>query len=176
MILFYGRTYCAAKKNAIYYLQTIILNNFKMSVKESKEKCIFCKILDGKAPASVIYEDDQVAVFVDLFPVNEGHLLIIPKYHTPYMKDVQPATLQHMITIAQKMNAALRASDLPCEGVNLFMADGEIAGQEVFHSHLHVIPRFTGDGFGFRYDKARHFRQSERTRMDEIAAELKDKL
>lgn len=145
-----------------------------MSTKESKENCVFCKILAGESPVSMIYEDEQLAVFVDLFPVNEGHLLVIPKYHAPYMKDVQAETLQHMISIAQKMNAALRVSGLPCEGVNLFMADGEVAGQEVFHSHLHVIPRFQGDGFGFRYDRARHFRQSDRSRMDEIAEVLKN--
>lgn len=147
-----------------------------MSTKESKENCVFCKILAGDLPVSMIYEDDQVAVLVDLNPVNEGHLLIIPKYHAPYMKEVQPSTLEHMIKIAQKMNAALRASDLPCDGVNLFMADGEEAGQEIFHSHLHVIPRFSGDGFGFRYDKTRHFVRSNRERMDEIAEELKNRL
>lgn len=147
-----------------------------MSIKESQENCVFCKILAGQSPVSMIYEDDQVSVFVDLFPVNEGHLLVIPKYHAPYMKDVKPGTLQHMMLIAQQMNAALRASDLPCQGVNLFVADGETAGQEVFHCHLHVIPRFENDGFGFRYDRARHFRQSQRVRMDEIANELKNKL
>ena len=147
-----------------------------MTTKESKDQCVFCKILAGQLPVSMIYEDEQLAVFVDLYPVNEGHLLIVPKYHAPYMKDVDTATLQHMMAVAQKMNAALRASGLPCEGVNLFLADGETAGQEVFHSHLHVIPRFREDGFGFRYDKARSFRKSNRQRMNEIAETLKSRL
>lgn len=147
-----------------------------MTAKESKDQCVFCKILAGQLPVSMIYEDEQVAVFVDLYPINEGHLVIVPKYHAPYMKDVDTATLQHMMAIAQKMNAALRASGLPCEGVNLFLADGETAGQEVFHSHLHVIPRFREDGFGFRYDKTRSFRKSNRQRMNEIAEKLKNRL
>ena len=84
-----------------------------MAEKESPNNCVFCKILTNQLPVSMIYEDDQVAVFVDLYPVNEGHLLIIPKYHAPYMKDVQPATLQHMMAIAQKMNADAIISDVP---------------------------------------------------------------
>lgn len=144
--------------------------------KEAIENCVFCKILDGKISVSMIYEDEKVAVFVDIQPVNEGHLLIIPKYHASYMKDVDTDTLQHIMVIAQKMNAALRASTYKCEGVNLFLADGEAAQQEVFHFHLHVYPRFKGDGFGFKYDKSKHFIVAERVKMNEIAAELKAKM
>jgi len=147
-----------------------------MTDKTAKEHCIFCKILAGESPVSTIYEDKKVAVIVDLFPVNEGHLLIIPKYHAPSMKDVDVNTLQHIMALAAKMNEAIRASKYPCEGVNLLVADGEAAGQEVFHFHLHVFPRFKGDGFGFKYDKSKNFIQSKRERMDEIAAELKNML
>lgn len=145
-------------------------------MKEAKENCIFCKILAGEAPVSMIYEDEKVVVFVDLRPVNDGHLLIVPKYHAPYMKDVDADTLQHMMVIAQQTNAALRRSKYRCEGVNLFLADGEAAQQEVFHAHLHVIPRFKGDGFGFRYDRSKHFIVAERHKMDEIAEDLKAQL
>lgn len=147
-----------------------------MLPKEAKENCVFCKIIAGKIPSSVIHEDEQVIVIVDLNPINEGHLLVIPKYHAPYMKDVEPETLKHMMGVAQQMNAALRKTTLLCEGVNLLMADGESAGQEVFHSHLHVYPRFKGDKFGIRSDKNKHFIQSGRERMNEIAAELKEQL
>lgn len=143
-----------------------------MSAKAAKENCVFCKILNGELPVSMIYEDDIVSVFVDLYPVNEGHLLVVPKYHAPYMKDVDADTLQHIMLVASKMNEALRRSKYRCEGVNLFVADGEAAHQEVFHFHLHVYPRFFGDGFGFRYDRNRHFIQSDRTRMNEIAKEI----
>ena len=145
-------------------------------MKESPQHCTFCKILRGELPGSVIYEDDKIMAIVDLYPVNEGHLLIIPKVHAPYMKDVAPETLQHMMLVAQQINAALRSSGLPCEGVNLLLADGEVAGQEIFHCHLHLIPRFATDGFGFRYDRSRSFRQASRGRMDEIAARVKARL
>jgi diadenosine tetraphosphate (Ap4A) HIT family hydrolase len=111
-------------------------------------------------------------VIVDLCPINEGHLLIIPKIHASDMADIDPDTLAHMMRLAQRMNAALRKSSYKCEGVNLFLADGEAAGQEVFHCHLHVYPRFKGDGFGFRSVKGKHFIQQERARMDAVAQEL----
>jgi histidine triad (HIT) family protein len=145
-------------------------------MKESEDNCIFCKILKGESPVSMIYEDEKVAVFVDLQPVNEGHLLIIPRLHAPYMQDVDTETLKHIIEIAKRMNKALRDSKYKCEGVNLFVADGEAAHQEVFHFHLHIYPRFKGDGFGFKYDKAKHFVKASRQKMDEIAKELKEKM
>lgn len=138
--------------------------------------CVFCKILAGELAVSTIYEDDKIIVIVDLYPVNKGHLLIIPKVHAPEMKDVDTATLQHMMAVAQQMNAALRASKYPCEGVNLFLADGAAAMQEVFHCHLHVFPRYKGDGFGFKYKKSRQFVKLQRSEMDDIAEELKSKL
>ncbi len=140
------------------------------------ESCTFCQIINRELPASIIHEDEKVIVIVDLYPVNEGHLLIIPKVHNSEMRAVNSETLQHAMQLAQQMNVALRKSNIPCDGVNLFVADGEAAGQEIFHFHLHVFPRFIGDGFGFRYDRARHFKKSQRIRMDEIAAELKIKL
>lgn len=141
-------------------------------MKEAKENCVFCKILAGELPASMIYEDNRVAVFIDLYPVNEGHLLVVPKYHAPYMKDVDTDTLQHIMKIAKAMNEALRKTT-GCEGVNLFVADGEAAHQEVFHFHLHLYPRFTGDGFGFRYNPSIHFKELPRNRMDELAQQIK---
>jgi len=140
------------------------------------ENCVFCQILKGELPGSMIHEDDNIAVFVDLYPINEGHLLIIPKYHAPYMKDVDTVTLQHMMVMAAKLNAALRQSGYQCEGVNLIAADGAAANQEVLHFHLHVIPRFKGDGFEFKHDNQRNFRRSERDRMNDIATTLKKQL
>ncbi len=138
--------------------------------------CTFCKILRGELPGSIIHEDDLVIVIVDLFPVNEGHLLVIPKIHAAEMSEVDSDTLAHIMRLAQKLNLALRRSSLACDGVNLLLADGEAAMQEIFHFHLHLIPRYYNDGFGFRYDRQRHFREMNRARMDEIAEELKSKL
>lgn len=141
-------------------------------MKEDPSNCIFCEIFASRSPVSMIWEDDHVAVFVPFKPVNRGHALVVPKAHTPYLADLDRDLAAHIMQIAQRTSAAIRASDLKCEGINLFLADGESAGQEVFHFHLHVYPRFSDDGFGFKYD-ARHFADVERGEMNRIAALIK---
>jgi diadenosine tetraphosphate (Ap4A) HIT family hydrolase len=125
--------------------------------------CIFCAIIAGKSPASLFYEDDTVIGLMDIAPVTPGHALIIPKKHTAYLTDLDEETGRHMWTIAQRTAAALRKSGLRCEGVNLFLADGEAAFQEVFHVHLHVFPRFKGDSFKIDADWGK---RPERVELD----------
>ena len=112
--------------------------------------CVFCEILAGRAEASVVHEDGQVLAFMDIRPLTPGHLLVIPKQHAPDLASLDPAYGGPLFTVAQRMAAALRASPLKPAGVNFFLADGVAAGQEVFHVHLHVLPRTPGDGFGLR--------------------------
>ena len=128
-----------------------------------------CRIVAGIAEASVVYEDDRVLAFCDLNPVNPGHLLIIPKVHGVGLVDLDESDGSRMFMVAQRLAAAVRGSGLRCEGVNLFLADGEAAGQEVFHVHLHVFPRYVGDRF--RLDFVR-WRASRRD-LDEIAARVR---
>lgn len=109
--------------------------------------CIFCQIISGGAEASFVFEDDVVVAFMDYQPVTPGHLLVVPREHLPYLADIPPETAAHMFRVGQQLAAALRGSGLPCEGVNLFYADGEAAFQEVFHGHLHVFGRTPNDGF-----------------------------
>lgn len=85
-------------------------------MKESKSNCIFCKILKGDSLVSMIYEDDKIAVFPPLGPVNKGHLLIIPKKHSPYMENVDEKTLSKIMLMAQRLNKALRESKYKFEG------------------------------------------------------------
>jgi histidine triad (HIT) family protein len=105
----------------------------------------------------MVWEDDLVAVFVVLRPVNLGNVVVVPKAHLPYLANLDDELAMHVMRVAKRVASAIRGSGAPCEGINLFLADGEAAGQEVFHFHLHVYPRFKGDGFGFKYDPARHF-------------------
>jgi histidine triad (HIT) family protein len=135
--------------------------------------CIFCSILSGKAPASFIYRDDVVAAFMDIQPVNLGHVLIVPIRHAQLMADVRAEEAAAMMRVAHETTAALRASTLQCEGVNYFLADGEAAMQEVFHAHLHVFPRFKGDGFGLRLSDEYYTRRPPRPELDEQATELR---
>ena len=109
--------------------------------------CIFCRIIAGSAPASFVHEDEEVVAFMDINPVAPGHLLVVPRRHLPDLADVPPDLASRMFLLAQELAAALRATDLRTEGINLFYADGAAALQSIFHSHLHVIPRYAGDGF-----------------------------
>jgi histidine triad (HIT) family protein len=112
--------------------------------------CIFCQIVEGRAEASLVYRDNRVTGFLDIRPVNPGHLLVIPNEHCPALADLDPAVGAAMFVAAQRLGAALRDSGIRCQGLNFYLADGTAAGQEVLHIHLHIVPRFTGDGFGIR--------------------------
>lgn len=137
--------------------------------------CIFCNIVQGNAPASFVYADNRVAAFMDIQPVNAGHLLVIPRAHASHLADLDPDTGGHMFRVGRDLAGALGASGVRCEGVNLFLADGEAAGQEVCHVHLHVIPRFRGDGFGFRFGPDYGF-VPERDNLDQTAAAIRKAL
>ncbi len=102
--------------------------------------------------------------------MNPGHAIIIPKRHAAYLAEMDEETGRHLWTVAQRTAAALRASGVRCEGVNLFLADGEAAFQEVFHVHLHVFPRYTGDAFRMIADWE-NFRP--RDELDSVAADLR---
>ena len=141
----------------------------------NEEECNFCKLINRELPISVIYEDEKASSFMDIQPINPGHLLIIPKTHVKCLKDLKPEIGGHMFKTAMRMSKALRASDIRCEGVNLLLADGEVAGQDVFHVHLHVIPRFRGDGFGFKLDECYHI-LPDREELDKIAEKIRARI
>lgn len=135
--------------------------------------CIFCEILAGRLPASVVLRDGRCAAFMDIQPINAGHVLVVPDEHAACLADLPVDTGAHMFRTAQKVASALYESGLDCEGVNLFLADGEAAGQEVFHVHLHVLPRFAGDGFGLRLGPDYEIRP-EREELEETAKRIRD--
>jgi diadenosine tetraphosphate (Ap4A) HIT family hydrolase len=136
--------------------------------------CVFCKIVAGEAAASIIHRDEHVFAFMDVSPVVEGHVLVIPTHHTPDLAGVTDDAGARMFALGRRVAASLRASGLPCEGVNFFLADGVAAGQTVFHSHLHVIPRVRGDGLGFRHGLGRG--RMSRLELDELASRLAARL
>ena len=109
--------------------------------------CLFCGIAAGDVERSLVYEDDVSAVVMDIMPVNRGHALVLPKRHATDLAELDEDVGGHLFKVGMRTAATLRRSGLPCEGVNVWVADGEAAGQEVFHVHLHVLPRFHGDGF-----------------------------
>ena len=115
------------------------------------DDCVFCGILAGRLPASVVMRDAGCTAFMDIQPINAGHVLVVPDEHAASLADLPEDAGTGLFRTARKIAAALYGSGLRCEGINLLLADGEAAGQEVFHVHLHVIPRFEGDGFGLTF-------------------------
>jgi histidine triad (HIT) family protein len=136
-------------------------------------ECIFCSIVRGVEPASVVHSDRKVMAFLDAQPVNPGHVLIVPKVHAADLSELDEETGGHMFKVAMRVAAGLRHSGVRCEGINLHLADGEAAFQEVFHVHLHVIPRFRGDGFGLRFGPNYGYRPN-RKELDVTASKIRE--
>lgn len=111
--------------------------------------CVFCDIVDGSAPARLVYTDDDVVGFLDIRPVTRGHTLLVPRAHAAHLAELDPAVGGRLFMAGQRLAAALRASPLAADGVNLLVNDGRAAMQTVFHTHLHVVPRHHGDKLSF---------------------------
>ncbi len=139
------------------------------------EDCIFCRIARKEMPASIIYEDEKTAAFMDIQPVNRGHCLVIPRSHAAELLNLSEEDGARMFKIAMRVSEAIRHSGIECEGINLLLADGGAAGQEVPHVHLHVIPRFQGDGFGMKFGRSYGVRP-DRKELDETAAGIREQL
>jgi histidine triad (HIT) family protein len=107
--------------------------------------CIFCKIVAGEIPCYKIWEDDRFLAFLDIKPINLGHTLLIPKNHAENLFDLEPQDSAKLGEAVQAV-AQMIKTGTEADGINLGMNNGLAAGQLVFHAHLHIIPRFEGDG------------------------------
>jgi histidine triad (HIT) family protein len=107
--------------------------------------CLFCKIVAGEIPSHKIDEDDKTLAFMDINPWTRGHALVIPKAHSRNLYDIEPADLAAMHATAQRVAQRMR-DRLASEGVNILQSSESVAMQTVFHSHVHVIPRYSDDG------------------------------
>lgn len=109
------------------------------------EDCLFCKIIKGEIPAYKVYEDDTVYAFLDINPNNLGHTLVIPKAHYQTYSETPDEVLADLMVKAKKIGqAVIKAMDVPAYNVSVNV--GKEAGQLIFHTHVHIIPRFEGDG------------------------------
>ena len=111
--------------------------------------CVFCAVVRGDAPAVRIYEDDAYLAILDIRPIVRGHTLVLPKTHTVDLTDTPPSTIAELSRIGQRIGQAARASELKADGNNIAINDGKAAFQSVFHVHLHVAPRRSGDKLSF---------------------------
>lgn len=107
--------------------------------------CIFCKIANGEIPSKTLYEDEKFRVILDLGPAARGHALILPKDHYANLYELPDEMAGEVMKLAKKM-ATQMTERLGCEGFNLVQNNGELAGQTVFHFHMHLIPRYRDDG------------------------------
>lgn len=127
-----------------------------------KENCIFCKIANGIIPSATIYEDRYFRVILDISPANMGHALILPKDHFDHVYDMDPEIAGKVFVLAARVAKALK-EELQCDGINILQNNGEAAGQTVFHFHMHIIPRYTGDSVHVEW-------QQKETDSDSLAA------
>jgi histidine triad (HIT) family protein len=137
----------------------------------SSEDCIFCKIVRGEIPSSIIFEDDVCMAFLDVFPINKGHCLLIPKKHYVNLIDIDPDIAAHMARRLLDLTRAVKTATGE-DGVLTVVANGEGAGQEVPHLHFHSIPRSKGANFGFRFPPNYRESMADRKELDEIARKI----
>lgn len=135
------------------------------------DNCIFCKIIKGEIPSVKVYEDDLVYAFLDIAPINHGHVLVIPKDHHPSAATIPEATGGRMFHVGARLGVAMKR-ELKADAYNLHLADGTAAGQVVMHAHLHVVPRGVEDNFHWNWRQLRY----ADGQMAEIAGKLSARL
>lgn len=133
--------------------------------------CIFCKIANGEIPSSTVYEDDLFRVILDLSPATKGHALILPKKHMANIFEMDEETAEKVFVLASQIAKAMKEA-LNCDGLNIVQNNGEIAGQTVFHFHMHIIPRYNDDGQQINWVP----KTSEAAERDMIAEQIKNAL
>lgn len=115
------------------------------------DNCIFCKIIKGDIPSTKIYEDDHVLAFLDISQVTKGHTLVIPKRHIKDLYEMDEDTASHLFRVVPKITRSIMDA-MGAKGLNVAINNREVAGQTVFHSHIHLIPRYSDqDGFTIRF-------------------------
>ncbi len=130
-------------------------------------ECIFCKIVKGELPSNLVYEDDLIMCFLTIEPINEGHVLIIPKNHYLDTDEIPTEIVSSMMVLSKKIVKVIKEKYSP-DGYSIMQNGGEF--NDIGHYHMHVFPRYKGDGFGWTFsDKKHDFSQG-------IARELKEML
>ena len=133
------------------------------------ESCVFCKIVRKEAPASILYEDDTTLVFLYIRPLNEGHTLVIPKAHYETVYDMPEDLVCNIYKLVKRMAVAVKAAT-KADGITVIQQNGHAAGQEIFHMHVHVVPRFEGQ-------KLPHFRDipnASREQLEQAAEKIRE--
>ena len=136
-----------------------------------KEDCVFCKIVNGDIPSNTIYENSEFKVIMDISPATRGHVLILPKEHYKDIYDIDAETAGRLFQLAAVVARALKEV-LNCDGLNILQNNGVIAGQTVFHFHMHLIPRYEGDDVTVKWEE--HSMDAEE--MDQLRKDIRKAL
>ena len=133
--------------------------------------CVFCKIARKQAPASCVYEDENVMAFLDIRPLNIGHTLVIPKDHYVDIFDIPEEHLSQVHKVAKQVSFAIKKAT-SADGISIIQQNGKAAGQDIFHLHVHVVPRFEGQ----KLPPFSDLKEVERTKLDELAKKIRQHL
>lgn len=136
--------------------------------------CIFCDIIEKKAPAEIIYEDEKVLAFLDIKPIHFGHILVVPKFHCTDFLEIPEEDLHSLIKVTRFVTEGLVKSLKP-DGYNIFSNNGMAAGQSVFHFHMHITPRYFKDKIYFKLNLKNYKEREMKNFADIIRAEIKNK-
>ncbi len=139
------------------------------------EDCLFCQIVDGQIPGRTVYEDERTYAFLDVNPLAPGHTLVIPKAHHEHVQDLSPDLAGDLFATVNRITPAVEAA-VDADGTTIAVNNGEAAGQEVPHVHVHVVPRFDDDGAGPIHMLFGGPGDLDDERMDEIEAAIADGL
>jgi histidine triad (HIT) family protein len=135
------------------------------------ESCIFCKIVRKQAPASIIYEDESVIAFLDIRPLNLGHTLVIPKKHYVDIFDISEDQLSQVHKVAKQVSTAVKKAT-NADGISIIQQNSKAAGQNIFHLHVHVVPRFEGQ----KLPSFSALKEVERAKLEGVAKKIKQQL
>ncbi|MFU0827943.1 MAG: HIT domain-containing protein [Lachnoclostridium sp.] len=135
------------------------------------DNCIFCKIVNNEISSVSLYEDDDFKVILDISPATKGHAVLIPKKHFPNLFEMDEETAKKVFVVVAKVAKAMK-EELKCDGFNILQNNGEIAGQTVFHFHIHLIPRYKGDSVQLTWDHV-SYKDGEAA---ELAAKIRERI
>jgi histidine triad (HIT) family protein len=135
------------------------------------DSCIFCKIAQKQVPSSLVYEDAETVAFLDIRPLNEGHTLVIPKEHYKNIFDIPRELICYVHEVTKKVAQAVEKAT-HADGISIIQQNGEAAGQEIFHLHVHVIPRFEGQ----KLPRLSELSEADREKLSQTAAKIRQYL
>lgn len=149
----------------------LVIRNRWMVDLMTDRSCPFCRIVAGELPASRIYEDESTLAFLDIFPQNDGHTLVVPKKHYEYIYDTPDEEVAHLYKVAKRVACAVKKG-VNAGGISITQHNGSEAGQDVLHVHVHVIPRYEGQ----RLRRIEEIREASREKLDDVARRIKQSI